>query len=551
MTKILGNSIATAKQMSTYLLSKNPTPLLTENISILEFAQKYIDICTKENVRGDLAFVQMCEETGCLEYGGDVEYTQNNFAGIGATGSGVKGAVFESIEIGILAHAQHLKSYATKDDLNCPNVDPRRTDWFMRVKSGTSPDVETLGGTWAVPGYDIKKYSSLEEANKAKDSYGYQIINILNNILKTEKEETTMKTYVIALSAGHDLYTAGKRCDAALDPNQTREWYLNDRIMDKVEIKLKPYNCIVVRVNDTTGKTYVSNGNRAKTANNANADIYLAMHHDAAGKLGNASGTTVFYYPTGNCKATATKLYNHIIAQTGLKGNRSVPIRDGKHLVEVNSPKADAFLIENGFMDSRIDTPIILTEAHAEKTAIGVVNFLVEHFNLQKVHEEVISQETYKPSSPVETTTYTVQKTDLGLITIAKKVGVSWKSIAALNNIKAPYTIRVGQVLKIREVVVEQPQVSLYDGLDLVFEPSFYAKNHSDLMAAFGTDATALLKHYKDYGMKEGRQAIATFNPKVYKAHSEDLRNAFGDESYKPYIEHYITYGHKENRRFV
>jgi hypothetical protein len=43
-----------------------------------------------------------------------------------------------------------------------------------------------------------------------------------------------------------------------------------------------------------------------------------------------------------------------------------------------------AYLIENGFMDSAIDMDIILTEAHAEKTAEGIVSFLVNNFNLTK-----------------------------------------------------------------------------------------------------------------------------------------------------------------------
>lgn len=43
--------------------------------------------------------------------------------------------------------------------------------------------------------------------------------------------------------------------------------------------------------------------------------------------------------------------------------------------------------------------------------------------------------------------TYTVQKGDY-LIKIGKKIGVSWLAIAKLNNIKFPYIIRTGQVLR-------------------------------------------------------------------------------------------------------
>ena len=43
-------------------------------------------------VRWDYAFFQMLLETGFLTYKGDVKPTQNNFAGLGATGGGGGGA---------------------------------------------------------------------------------------------------------------------------------------------------------------------------------------------------------------------------------------------------------------------------------------------------------------------------------------------------------------------------------------------------------------------------------------------------------------------------
>jgi hypothetical protein len=194
MTLILGKSVATAKQMATYLLSVNKSPKFSRNISAEDFCQLFLDVCAKEGVRGDLAFCQSVKETGAFKYGGDVSYTQNNFAGIGATG-GVPGCSFKDIETGILAQAQHLKTYATKSPLNEPCVDPRRTTWFVNAKGGTAQNWEELGGTWAVPGYSTSKYKSLAEANKAKDSYGYQIIGILDKILKINIIEEQPKYY--------------------------------------------------------------------------------------------------------------------------------------------------------------------------------------------------------------------------------------------------------------------------------------------------------------------------------------------------------------------
>lgn len=239
---------------------------------------------------------------------------------------------------------------------------------------------------------DPKKYLELIKMDGYATSLSYvdNVYKVIQNYNLTKydtkiKEEVTMgKPVVIALSAGHGLYTAGKRCMKALDPNETREWFLNDRIADKVEQKLSVYNCKVIRVNDTTGKTDTALATRTTISNTANADIYIAVHHNAGIKGGSGGGTVIYYYPTGDNKNVATKLYNHIVNCTGLRGNRSTPIASTTSLYEVRKPKAKSLLIENGYMDSAVDVPIILTEAHAEKTAIGIVNFLVEYLGLTK-----------------------------------------------------------------------------------------------------------------------------------------------------------------------
>ena len=57
----------------------------------------------------------------------------------------------------------------------------------------------------------------------------------------------------------------------------------------------------------------------------------------------------------------------------------------------------------------------------------------------------------------------------------------------------------------------------------------------------------AVLKHFVNYGMKEGRQASADFNVIYYKNNYLDLINAFGNNT-KSYYMHYINYGKRENR---
>ena len=69
-------------------------------------------------LRWDYAFFQMVIETGYLTHmrngsrKGDVKPTQNNFAGIGATGRGAPGDSFPDMATGVLAHLQHVAVYA-------------------------------------------------------------------------------------------------------------------------------------------------------------------------------------------------------------------------------------------------------------------------------------------------------------------------------------------------------------------------------------------------------------------------------------------------------
>lgn len=189
----------------------------------------------------------------------------------------------------------------------------------------------------------------------------------------------------IAIDAGHGLYTAGKRCLKSIDKNETREWVLNNRVAVNLEKLLKSYDCEVLRVDDTTGLTDISLANRVKKANNWGADVYMSIHYNAGINGGTGGGTVVFYYSSkAERKAEATNLYNAIVNMTGLVGNRSSKvIKKGFYVIK--NTKMPAFLIENGFMDSKTDTPVILTEGHANRTAQALVNFLVSQYKLQAV----------------------------------------------------------------------------------------------------------------------------------------------------------------------
>lgn len=414
MTAILGRAVATAEQMSAYLLSKNPKPKIY--MPVVQFCQLFLDEAAREGVRGDALFAQSCKETEHFKFGGTVIPEQNNYAGLGTVDRSTMGACFKTEAIGILAQAQHAKGYATTEPLCMECVDQRYELLVKYGKAGTAKHWEDLGGKWAVPGYSTKLYASLEDANNAKDSYGYQIIEILEKILKMPKEEKEMGK-IIALDAGHGMNTAGKRCFWRFDPDETREWYLNDRIMDMVESKLQDYDCTVLRVGDTTGKKDISLSARVKAANTANADVYVSMHHNAGLNGRNGGGTVVFYYSSNSKRREqAQRLYNLITDETRLYGNRCEQvIKKGFYVIK--NTKMPAFLVENGFMDSPADVPIILSIEHARKTAEGVVAFLAKEFSLNKGNtpESAPTQSERYPAYKGSKTTLSIALQSLGI----------------------------------------------------------------------------------------------------------------------------------------
>lgn len=196
--------------------------------------------------------------------------------------------------------------------------------------------------------------------------------------------------FKIALDAGHGKYTPGKRCLKTIDKNETREWFLNDRICDKIEKKLSLYDGFsLLRVDDTTGEIDVTLGERVKKANNFDADIYLSVHHNAGINGGSGGGIVAITYTNASAKSNEYQklIYDELIKETGLKGNRYTPLAK-QNLYVCRETKMPSVLVECGFMDSTTDVPIILTEDFAEKVASALTMALATIGNLKLKKKE-------------------------------------------------------------------------------------------------------------------------------------------------------------------
>ena len=190
---------------------------------------------------------------------------------------------------------------------------------------------------------------------------------------------------IIAIDAGHYRSTPGKRCMKKLDPNETREWYLNDRMARHVEALLADYECTVLRCDDRTGEKDTELYERAAKANRAGAAAFVSIHHNAGVNGCNGGGICVFRAENASdtTKRMQKAIYDETVKRTGLKGNRATPLPVANHTVTYNA-KMPSILGEFGFMDSATDVPIILTDEFSQQCAEGIVEALVATFKIKK-----------------------------------------------------------------------------------------------------------------------------------------------------------------------
>lgn len=174
---IMGSTTVTVEAMVSQYNEQNveyPSGILTEGGApdIDTFCEIIVEEADAEGVRGEVVYEQAMLETGWLQFGGDASAAQFNFSGLGTTGGGVAGNSFPDVRTGIRAQVQHLKAYASSEELNQACVDNR----FDYVARESAPYVEWLGiqenpygGGWA-----------------AGKDYGYKLRNLLAVLKGTE-----------------------------------------------------------------------------------------------------------------------------------------------------------------------------------------------------------------------------------------------------------------------------------------------------------------------------------------------------------------------------
>lgn len=397
-TPIMGKAVATADQMAEYLLARNPNPKI--DLPVKEFCRLFLYMGALEGVRGDGLFAQSCWETNDFTYTGTVTPDQNNFSGLGTTSATEKGVYFPDSATGMLAQAQHAKTYATKNELNYDNVDPRRTEWFVNTKGGTAQNWEDLGGSWAVPGYDTGKYSSLDAANAAHDSYGYKIVNILNEILAVGKEEEIepeipfdepapstdkpLKGIRICLDAGH--YGKYNRSPGVPEYYESdMAWKLQNYLKSCIE-ELGG-TVITTRPNQATDKALKARGQASRGCH-----AFLSLHSNAVGGgMNEATDYIAVYHLVDDVSATCDDISKELAKVIAPVIGNVMQTKQGYKILtrkSANDLNGDGVMNDNyyGVLNGArsVDTPGLILE-HSFHTNTAATRWLLSDSNLERL----------------------------------------------------------------------------------------------------------------------------------------------------------------------
>lgn len=357
----------------------------------------------------------------------------------------------------------------------------------------TNPDAEVVDEGAADVDMDVVSFD--ENGNQTSE-------NSIEDAIATQKAETAESgistaryngNVVVVLDPGHDGTHGGSSANGFVEAQ------LNLKIAQYCKAELEEYYGVTVYMTRDSASCPNGGGNnksclqrRADIARDMGANLFVSLHNNYS-SASSASGAEI-WYPNQNYNpwtsqvggSAASKILEQLTS-LGLH-NRGTQIRNANEDKYPDGSAADYYAVIRHCKEYGI--PGIIVEHAFMSNSSDAANFL---------------------------------SNDEGL----KKLGV-----ADATGIAQYYGLK-------KETPVDY---------SAVFDAAYYADRYPDLKAAYGGDESALLQHFIQYGMAEGRQGSSQFDVYSYKNLYPDLRAAFGN-NLKSYYMHYISSGKAEGRK--
>lgn len=375
----------------------------------------------------------------------------------------------------------------------------RLSDAGMDVRFGVNTEVETNPDAEVVDeattDVDMDVVSFDENGNQTSE-------DSIADAITTQKAETAESgistaryngNVVVVLDPGHDGTHGGSSANGFVEAQ------LNLKIAQYCKAELEEYYGVTVYMTRDSASCPNGGGDnksclqrRADIARDMGANLFVSLHNNYS-SASSASGAEI-WYPNQNYNpwtsqvggSAASKILEQLTS-LGLH-NRGTQIRNAKEDKYPDGSAADYYAVIRHCKEYGI--PGIIVEHAFMSNSSDAANFL---------------------------------SNDEGL----KKLGVADAT-------------GIAQYFGLKK---EKPEE-----YSAVFDAAYYADRYPDLKTAFGGDERALLQHFIQYGMAEGRQGSSQFDVYSYKNLYPDLRAAFGN-NLKSYYMHYISSGKAEGRK--
>lgn len=183
----------------------------------------------------------------------------------------------------------------------------------------------------------------------------------------TTPTPTVKKTVVI--DAGH-----GDQDPGTIGVTGKKEKDFNLSLALKIEQLLKKESGIKVIMTRNDDK-FLKLSERVSLANNAKADLFLAIHANSGPAAATGSET---YYNRANSKTLANTVHKYLVQAAGLKDRG---VKTGNFAV-IRDTTMPAILLEVGFLSNKNDEAALFNETFQNRVAEGVVKGMKEYLGV-------------------------------------------------------------------------------------------------------------------------------------------------------------------------
>ena len=257
---------------------------------------------------------------------------------------------------------------------NAPTVN---FDMFSNVVELTIPSsVSNLQPE--IRNVDDRNISSIEVINqgqdtkikfKLKERVNYALTdNGINSKIGIKFTKQNRTKPLIVVDAGH-----GAKDPGAVSGGST-EKELNLIISQKLSARLKQEGYEIITTRDTD--VFIELVDRAAAANNSDADLFISIHHNAAGSSA-ANGIETLYYPSDDNKALAQIFHSEMVKASGANDRKIIP---RANLVVLNRTKMPAALLELGYMTNSSELANLKDDAYQNAMVEGIVKAVNRYF---------------------------------------------------------------------------------------------------------------------------------------------------------------------------